>query len=121
MIVWSGYGMLLEFAIKLTNCKQHFKIVHRISCYFWTGFLCILIMARLVWLVLLLVCTHAVSKLVDGEWEMETSPLVIGHRGAPSYRPEETLSSYEVGNFQAASFIEIDLCVTQDGFLVWDN
>ncbi|MCW2507635.1 MAG: glpQ, partial [Modestobacter sp.] len=34
-------------------------------------------------------------KAVDSP-RRERSPLVIGHRGAPSYRPEHTLASYEL-------------------------
>lgn len=46
------------------------------------------------------------------------NPIVIGHRGAPSYRLEETFASYEIANFQNATFLEIDLCLTKDGYLV---
>lgn len=45
-------------------------------------------------------------------------PLVIGHRGAPGYRPEETLGSYELALELGADVIEPDLVPTKDGQLV---
>src|ERR1700712_3065020 len=48
----------------------------------------------------------------------ERTPLVIGHRGAPSYRPEHTLASYELAIDLGADLIEPDLVVTLDGVLV---
>ncbi len=48
----------------------------------------------------------------------ERTPLVIGHRGAPSYRPEHTLASYELAIDLGADLIEPDLVVTKDGVLV---
>jgi glycerophosphoryl diester phosphodiesterase len=48
----------------------------------------------------------------------ERSPLVIGHRGAPSYRPEHTRASYELAIDLGADLIEPDLVVTRDGQLV---
>ena len=45
-------------------------------------------------------------------------PLVIGHRGATSYRPEHTLDSYGLAISQGADYIEADLVVTADGYLV---
>ena len=46
------------------------------------------------------------------------TPLIIGHRGAPAYRVEETFSSYELAATFKPDFIETDLCITQDGVLV---
>lgn len=46
------------------------------------------------------------------------SPLVIGHRGAPSYRPEHTVASYELAIDLGADLVEPDLVVTRDGALV---
>ncbi|MCW2675968.1 MAG: glpQ [Modestobacter sp.] len=45
-------------------------------------------------------------------------PVVIGHRGAPSYRPEHTLASYELAIDLGADRIEPDLVLTRDGVLV---
>ncbi len=44
--------------------------------------------------------------------------LVIGHRGAPGYRPEHTLASYELAARLGADYLEPDLVSTQDGVLV---
>ena len=56
-------------------------------------------------------------KAVDAP-RRERTPLVIGHRGAPSYRPEHTLASYELAIDLGADLIEPDLVVTRDGVLV---
>jgi glycerophosphoryl diester phosphodiesterase len=45
-------------------------------------------------------------------------PLVIGHRGASAYRPEETLDSYRLAIAQGADYIEADLVLTSDDALV---
>lgn len=45
-------------------------------------------------------------------------PLVIAHRGASGYRPENTLSAYELAVAQRADMIEIDLHRTRDGEIV---
>ena len=42
-------------------------------------------------------------------------PLVIAHRGASGYRPENTMVAYELAVTQRADMIEIDLHVSQDG------
>jgi glycerophosphoryl diester phosphodiesterase len=44
--------------------------------------------------------------------------IVIAHRGAPGYRPEHTLASYELGAQMGADYIEPDLVATRDGELV---
>lgn len=49
---------------------------------------------------------------------MTAGPIVIGHRGAPGYRPEHTLASYALAIEQGADFIEPDLVSTRDGVLV---
>jgi glycerophosphoryl diester phosphodiesterase len=56
-------------------------------------------------------------KAVDAP-RRERTPLVIGHRGAASYRPEHTLASYELAIDLGADLIEPDLVVTRDGALV---
>jgi glycerophosphoryl diester phosphodiesterase len=45
-------------------------------------------------------------------------PLVIGHRGAPGYRPEHTRSSYELAFALGAEAVEPDIVATRDGVLV---
>lgn len=47
-----------------------------------------------------------------------TDPLVIAHRGASAYRPENTHSAYELAVAQGADMIEVDLHRTRDGTVV---
>ncbi len=46
------------------------------------------------------------------------APLVVGHRGAPGYLPEETLEAYTLAIEQGADVIEPDLVSTKDGVLI---
>lgn len=46
------------------------------------------------------------------------SPLVIGHRGAPGYRPEHSRSSYELALAMGVDAVEPDVVATGDGVLV---
>jgi glycerophosphoryl diester phosphodiesterase len=43
---------------------------------------------------------------------------VIGHRGAPAYRPQHTLEGYQLAIDQGADFVEPDLVMTKDGHLI---
>ncbi len=45
-------------------------------------------------------------------------PLVIGHRGAPGYRPEHTAAAYRLAFALGADAVEPDLVATRDGVLV---
>ena len=45
-------------------------------------------------------------------------PLVLGHRGACGYRPENTLESFELAITQGADGVECDLVPTKDGELI---
>src|SRR3954453_8063269 len=45
-------------------------------------------------------------------------PIVIGHRGAPAYRPEHTPASYRLAIQMGADYIEPDLVSTKDRQLV---
>ncbi|MBP2437421.1 glycerophosphodiester phosphodiesterase family protein [Microbacterium amylolyticum] len=44
--------------------------------------------------------------------------LIIGHRGAPGYRPEHTRSSYLLAVSQGVDAVEPDIVPTRDGVLV---
>ena len=46
------------------------------------------------------------------------SPILIAHRGASAYAPEHTLAAYETAIGQGADFVEQDLQITRDGFLI---
>ena len=45
-------------------------------------------------------------------------PVVIGHRGAPAYRPEHTAASYQLAIDLGAELIEPDVVVSREGVLV---
>ncbi|MFM7014449.1 MAG: glycerophosphodiester phosphodiesterase family protein [Actinomycetota bacterium] len=45
-------------------------------------------------------------------------PLVLGHRGASGYRPENTIEAFELAFAQGADGIECDLVPTKDGELL---
>ncbi|HEY3465637.1 MAG TPA: glycerophosphodiester phosphodiesterase family protein, partial [Amycolatopsis sp.] len=42
-------------------------------------------------------------------------PVIIGHRGAPGYRPEHTLASYELAYRMGVDWVDVDLVPTKDG------
>lgn len=46
------------------------------------------------------------------------APLVIGHRGAPGYRPEHSESAYRLAFELGADLVEPDIVSTRDGVLV---
>jgi glycerophosphoryl diester phosphodiesterase len=46
------------------------------------------------------------------------APIVIAHRGASGYLPEHTLGGYELAVKMGADYIEPDLQLTKDGYLV---
>ena len=45
-------------------------------------------------------------------------PVIVGHRGAPAYRPEHTAASFELAVDLGADLIEPDVVVSRDGALV---
>jgi glycerophosphoryl diester phosphodiesterase len=47
-----------------------------------------------------------------------STPIIIGHRGAPGHRPEHTLEGYRLAAEMGADFIEPDLVATKDGVLI---
>jgi glycerophosphoryl diester phosphodiesterase len=52
------------------------------------------------------------------EGSSNRGPIVIGHRGAPAYRPEHTIASYTLAIEMGADYIEPDLVSTKDHQLV---
>ncbi|MBN1094195.1 glycerophosphodiester phosphodiesterase [Blastococcus sp. TML/M2B] len=61
---------------------------------------------------------HATESLAMPPVTRLPRPAVIGHRGAPSYRPEHTTAGYELAIDQGADLIEPDVVVSRDGVLV---
>ncbi len=49
---------------------------------------------------------------------MTNAPLIIGHRGAPGYRPEHSRAAYELAFALGADAVEPDIVATKDGVLV---
>jgi glycerophosphoryl diester phosphodiesterase len=60
----------------------------------------------------------AIAHGGGGERRRGRRPIVIGHRGAPAYRPEHTIASYTLAIEMGADFIEPDLVPTKDHQLV---
>lgn len=51
-------------------------------------------------------------------WFGSDRPLVIAHRGANAYMPENTLAAFELATEQGADGIELDVQLSRDGRLV---
>ena len=45
-------------------------------------------------------------------------PMLIAHRGSHGHFPEHSLGGYADAYYSGADFIEVDLQITKDGFLV---
>ncbi|MCW2699225.1 MAG: glpQ [Blastococcus sp.] len=61
---------------------------------------------------------HATESLALRPATRLSQPVVIGHRGAPAYRPEHTTASFELAIDLGAELIEPDIVVSRDGVLV---
>lgn len=48
----------------------------------------------------------------------DCKPLVIAHRGASGYVPEHTLGAYALAVTMGADYVEPDLVMTRDGYLI---
>ncbi len=49
------------------------------------------------------------------DWLTAKKPLIIGHRGASAYAPENTLAAFELAIEQGADGIELDVQMSVDG------
>jgi glycerophosphoryl diester phosphodiesterase len=61
---------------------------------------------------------RATESLVQRPATRLPRPVVIGHRGAPAYRPEHTAASFDLAIDLGAELIEPDVVVSRDGVLV---
>ena len=65
---------------------------------------------------------HATSAMADDGGGNNTlngsNPLVIAHRGASAYFPEETIEAYRLAIAMGVDVIEPDIVVTRDGVLI---
>jgi glycerophosphoryl diester phosphodiesterase len=53
--------------------------------------------------------------MFDVRRRSETGPLIIGHRGAMGYAPENTIASYELAIRQGVEMVECDVHLSKDG------
>ena len=61
---------------------------------------------------------NAAEAEAESQFQMKTTPIVIGHRGAAGYRPEHTIEGYTLAIQMGADFIEPDLVLTKDGHMI---
>jgi glycerophosphoryl diester phosphodiesterase len=62
-------------------------------------------------------CAIAPPQKDHGDY-LNHSPIVIGHRGAAGHRPDHTIEGYTVAIDLGADFIEPDLVLTKDGYMI---
>ncbi|MEV4604097.1 glycerophosphodiester phosphodiesterase [Amycolatopsis sp. NPDC049253] len=62
--------------------------------------------------------TAAPQQVAGAAAHRHDDPVIVGHRGAPGYRPEHTLASYELAFRMGVDFVDVDLVPTKDGRLV---
>ncbi|MEV5030357.1 glycerophosphodiester phosphodiesterase [Paenibacillus sp. LPE1-1-1.1] len=77
--------------------------------------------ASVVWrkigLVLFILCSAALTMSAAGSHSAEGF-LIIAHRGASGYAPENTMAAFELAERMGADFIEFDVQMSKDGELV---
>lgn len=77
--------------------------------------------ASVVWrkigLVLFILCSAALTMSAAGSHSAE-GVLIIAHRGASGYAPENTMAAFELADRMGADFIEFDVQMSKDGELV---
>lgn len=54
---------------------------------------------------------------IHSDW-LKTLPVVIAHRGASFYAPENTLPAFELAHQQGAQAVELDVKLTLDGHII---
>ncbi|CAM4420285.1 glycerophosphodiester phosphodiesterase [Paenibacillus alkaliterrae] len=68
-------------------------------------------------LLLLTLCCAALTVSAINPYAAE-GPLIIAHRGASGYAPENTMAAFELAERLGADFIELDVRMSKDGELV---
>ena len=61
---------------------------------------------------------HPPSGAAAFGWPLEGRPLVVAHRGASGYAPENTMSSFALALEQGADAVELDVHLSRDGRVV---
>ncbi len=57
------------------------------------------------------------SVLINSDWSRD-APLIIAHRGASAYAPENTMAAFRLAGELGADAIELDAKLTRDGRIV---
>lgn len=77
--------------------------------------------ASFVWfragLFMLILCCAALTVSAYSPYKAE-GPMIIAHRGASGYAPENTMAAFELADRLGADFIELDIRMSKDGELV---
>ena len=68
-------------------------------------------------MLLLILCGAALTVSAFSRYAAE-GPLIIAHRGASGYAPENTMAAFELAERLGADFIEFDVRMSKDGELV---
>lgn len=58
------------------------------------------------------------TNTVNSKWLTAVSPLIIGHRGASGYKPENTMAAFQLAAAQGADGIEFDVHLSSDRQIV---
>lgn len=58
------------------------------------------------------------SNKFTSKWLTAVSPLIIGHRGASAYKPENTMASFQLAVKQGADGVEFDVRLSADGQVI---
>jgi len=77
-----------------------------------------LTMLALATLALMSVQNSAKAHDHSGHQYLNKAPIVIGHRGTAGYRPEHTIEGYTLAIEMGVDFIEPDLVLTKDGYMI---
>lgn len=60
----------------------------------------------------------SVEQRLASNWPSPGRPLVIAHRGASGYAPENTLAAFQLAVEQGADMVELDVHLSRDGEVV---
>ena len=62
------------------------------------------------------------AKLSDAAFLYNTErPLVVSHRGSTGHFPEHSIGAYADAYYSGADFVELDIQMTSDGYLVTNH
>ncbi|WP_339251411.1 glycerophosphodiester phosphodiesterase family protein [Sporosarcina sp. FSL W8-0480] len=76
-------------------------------------------MKKIIGICIVLILLSACSFGADWDNPMpEDGFIIVGHRGASAYEPENTLPSFELAEKLDADYIELDVHLTKDGELI---